>query len=463
MQEQFDVVVIGGGPGGYVAAIRAAQLKMKVALIEKEHLGGICLNWGCIPTKALLKVSEMYNAIQHCDVFGLAVKDVSFDMKKVVEYSRSVSEKLQSGVASLMKKNGVTVFKGFGRLAGAGKVAIDGEKAYILSAKNIILATGARPREIPALKIDGKNIWNYKHALMPDALPKKLLVVGSGAIGVEFASFYSAMGSDVTICEVASRIMANEDDEVSALAHKCFEKRGMKVLTKTEVLGATTSSSSVEVKIRMSDGNVVKEKFDKVISAVGIVANLENIGLEKTKAKVEKGIMKVDQYLRTDEPNLYAIGDIASAPWLAHKASHEAVVAVEHIAGLKPHKINPLNIPACTYTMPQVASIGLTEAKAKEQGYSIKVGKFPLYANGKAIAINETDGFIKTVVDSKTGELLGAHMIGAEVTEMIQGLAIARTLEATEAELIHTIFPHPTVSESIHESVLDVFNRAIHI
>lgn len=463
MAEQFDVIIIGGGPGGYVAAIRAAQLKLKVALIEKEHLGGICLNWGCIPTKALLKVSELFHLMNSCEVFGLKVKEVSFDMKKVVQYSRDVSEKLAKGVEILMKKNQVTVFKGFGKLLGSGKVSIEGTQNETIAGKNIIIATGARPREIPALKIDGEFIWNYKHALVPKELPKKLLVVGSGAIGAEFASFYHLMGSDVTICEVADRILQSEDSDISQFAHKCFEKRGIKILTKTEVLGTSISGKQVEAKIRGSDGKTVTEKFDKIISAVGIVANLENIGLEKTKVKVEKGIVSVDGYLRTAEPNVYAVGDIASAPWLAHKASHEAIIAVEHIACLKPHVMNFNNIPACTYTLPQIASIGLTEAKAKEKGHTLKVGKFPLYANGKAIAINETDGFVKTIFDAKTGEILGVHMIGAEVTEMIQGLAIAKTLEATEVELMHTIFPHPTVSETIHESVLDAFGKAVHM
>lgn len=461
MQEKFDVIIIGGGPGGYVAAIRAAQLKLKVALIEKEHLGGICLNWGCIPTKALLKVAEVLHTCQHAEQFGIKVGKVSFDLKKMVQYSRDVSAKLAKGVEGLMKKNGVKVFQGSGKISGKGEVTV-GEDQRILG-NNIIIATGARPRELPAIKFDGKLIWNYKHAMTPDKLPKSLLVVGSGAIGVEFASFYNMLGVEVTIMEILPQIMAQEDAEVAAAARKVFEKRGIKILVKTEVLQTMASSDHVKVKYRDEAGKAHDTRFDRVISAVGVVANTENLGLESTKVKVERGIIKTNEYLETDEPKVFAIGDVAAAPWLAHKASHEGILCVEKIAGQKVHPIKRENIPACTYSYPQVASLGLTEQAAREKYKDIKVGRFPLFANGKAIALAETEGFIKTIFDPKTGELLGAHMIGAEVTEMIQGYTIAKTMEATEADLMHTIFPHPTISEAMHESVLDAFGRVVHL
>lgn len=465
MNQKFDLVIIGGGPGGYVAAIRAAQLKLKVALVEREHLGGICLNWGCIPTKALLKSAEVYHTCKDASAaFGIKTKGVEFDLAAVVKRSREVSEKLSKGVAGLMKKNAITVIEGTGKLDGKNTVSVQSKSGSTkITATHIIIATGARSREIPTIKMDGKYIWSYKEAMLPDAMPKKLLVVGSGAIGSEFASFYHMLGADVTIMEVAPRILPHEDQEVSAFAAKAFSKRGIKLLTKTEVLQTNVKGKSVEVKYRDENGKTHDEMFDRVISAVGVVANIENLGLEKTKVKIERGVIKTDGYMQTDEPGVYAIGDVVSAPWLAHKASHEGVICVEKIAGLKPHPMKRENIPACTYTYPQVASIGLTEEAAKEKYKDIKVGRFPLYANGKAIAIDETDGFIKTIFDSKTGELLGAHMIGAEVTEMIQGFALAKTMEATEAEIMHTIFPHPTVSESMHESVLDAWERVIHL
>ncbi|MCE2992311.1 MAG: dihydrolipoyl dehydrogenase [Candidatus Jidaibacter sp.] len=464
MKEKFDVVIIGGGPGGYVAAIRAAQLKLKVALVEKEHLGGICLNWGCIPTKALLRVSEVLHTCKHAEQFGITVGKVDFDLAKMVKYSRDVADRLAKGVAGLMKKNGVKVFEGYGKIAGKGKVSITiSGKDQQIEASNIIIATGARPRELPTIKFDGKMIWNYKQAMTPDKLPKKLLIVGSGAIGVEFASFYNMLGVEVTIMEISKEILSNEDIEVSTLVHKLFEKRGIKILTKTEVVQTNPKGDVVLVKFRDEKGLVHDTEFDRVISAVGVVANTENIGLETTKVKLERGVIKTNEYLETDEPKVFAIGDVASAPWLAHKASHEAIICVEKIAGLKPHAMKRENIPACTYSYPQIASIGLTEAAAKEKYKDIKVGRFPFYANGKAIAMGETDGFVKTIFDPKTGELLGAHLVGAEVTEMIQGFAIAKNMEATEEEIMHTIFPHPTISESMHESVLDAFARVIHL
>lgn len=462
--EKFDLVVIGGGPGGYVAAIRAAQLGMKVALVEKEHLGGICLNWGCIPTKALLKVSEVYHSMQHADSFGISVQKVGFDLKKVVQYSRDISKKLASGVAGLMRKNKITVVEGFASFASSSKLVVKlntgGEQT--LEAKNFIIATGARPRELPTLKADGKLVWNYKHAMVPDAMPKKLLVVGSGAIGIEFASFYNYMGADVTVCELAPKILPNEDHEVSAYAKTCFEKRGMEFMLGAEVTKVEGKGGKALVSIRGGDGKVQVKEFDKVISAVGVVANIENLGLEKTKVQTEKGTIAVNEYLQTAEKHIYAIGDVVKGPWLAHKASHEGIIAVEHIKGLHVKPMNVANIPACTYCSPQIASIGLTEERAKAQGHKLRVGKFPLQANGKAIAISETDGFAKMIFDEKTGELLGAHLIGAEVTEMLQGISIAKYLECTEEELAHVIFPHPTISESIHEATLSALGRVIH-
>ncbi len=460
----FDVVVVGGGPGGYVAAIRASQLGLKTAVVEANHLGGICLNWGCIPTKALLRSSEIYHLMHHLDEYGLSAKDVSFDIKKVVERSRGVAKQLSGGIAHLLKKNKVTVFDGWGKLQGKGKLTVekDGKVIETLSAKHIILATGARARVLPGLEPDGKQVWTYREAMTPEKMPKSILVVGSGAIGIEFASFYKSMGAEVTVVEVMDRILPVEDEEISGMARKAFEKQGMKIKTGAKVTKLDKSSKGVKATIETPKG---KEElsFEIVISAVGIAANTENIGLEKTKVKLDRGHIITNEWLQTDEPNVYAIGDVAGAPWLAHKASHEGVICVEKIAGVKGvHPMNKSNIPGCTYAHPQVASLGLTEKAAKEQGYKIKVGRFPFIGNGKAIALGEPEGLVKTIFDEKTGELLGAHMIGAEVTEMIQGYGIAKTLETTEEDLMHTIFPHPTLSEMMHESVLSAYGKAIH-
>jgi dihydrolipoamide dehydrogenase len=460
----FEVVVVGAGPGGYVTAIRAAQLGLKTAIVEEKHLGGICLNWGCIPTKALLRTAEIFENIKHASEFGLIVKDFSFDTKKVVERSRKVAKQLNGGVGHLLKKNKVPVFDGRGRLAGPGKVSVskDGKPVADLSAKHIILATGARPRSLPGLEPDGKLIWTYFEAMVPESLPKSLLVVGSGAIGIEFASFYRSLGCEVIVCEILERILPVEDEEISAFARKQFEKQGMKIHTATTVKGLTKSNDAVTAKLE-GNGKSWEVKADRVILAVGIVGNVEDLGLEGTKVKVEKAHIVIDEWCRTGEPGVYAIGDVVGPPWLAHKASHEGVICVEKIAGVNDvHPLNVGNIPGCTYSRPQVASVGLTEAAAKENGYSVKVGRFPFIGNGKAIALGEPEGMVKTVFDARTGELLGAHMVGAEVTELIQGYGIARTMETTEAELIHTIFPHPTLSEMMHESVLDAYGRAVH-
>jgi dihydrolipoamide dehydrogenase len=460
----FDLIVVGGGPGGYVAAIRAAQLGIKTAVVEREHMGGICLNWGCIPTKALLRTSEVFGLIKHADAYGLSVKDVSYDSKKIVERSRKVAKQLSNGVSMLMRKNKITVFDGTAKLAGSGKlaVAMNDKSSQTLTYKNLIIATGARARNLPGLEADGKLIWTYKEAMVPPEFPKSLLVIGSGAIGIEFASFYRTMGAEVTVCEVLDRILPVEDEEVSVFAKRAFEKQGMKIFT-----GATVSlkkgANNVTATIKVGD-KTQEITVDRVISAVGIVGNVENLGLEGTKVKVEKTHIVIDQWGLTGEPNVYAIGDVAGPPWLAHKAMHEGVLVVEKIAGVKGvHPMKTENIPGCTYCQPQVASIGLTEAAAKAKGLQIKVGKFPFIGNGKAIALGEPEGFIKTIFDAKTGELLGAHMIGAEVTELIQGYSIAKTLETTEAELIATVFPHPTLSEMMHESVLAAYGRTLHI
>jgi dihydrolipoamide dehydrogenase len=456
--------VIGGGPGGYVAAIRAAQLGMKVAVIEREHLGGICLNWGCIPTKALLRTSEIYRTLHHLDEFGLSAKEIGYDTKKVVERSRKVAKQLSDGVKFLLRKNKVTVIDGSGKLAGKGKIAVtkDGKSIADVVAKNIILATGARARSLPGLEPDGKLVWTYKEAMVPAAMPKSLLVVGSGAIGIEFASFYRTMGAEVTVVEVLDRVLPVEDEEVSAFAAKQFEKQGMKILTSAKVTKLDKGKDSVKATIEQG-GKTSTMTVERVISAVGITGNVEDIGLEGTKVKVEKGHVVVDEWLKTGEPGVYAIGDLVGAPWLAHKASHEGVICVEKIAGLEHvQPLNVHNVPGCTYCTPQVASVGLTEARAKEGGRKVKVGRFPYIGNGKAIALGEPEGFVKTVFDAETGELLGAHMVGAEVTELIQGFVIAKTLETTESELMETIFPHPTLSEMMHESVLDAYGRAIH-
>jgi len=464
-ETNFDVVVVGGGPGGYVAAIRASQLGLKTALVEREHLGGICLNWGCIPTKALLRSAEVYHLMQHAEAFGLSAKDVKFDLSKIVERSRKVSSTLTGGIKGLMKKNKVTVFDGHGKLAGKGKLAVevDGKKVNELTAKHIILATGARARVLPGLEPDGKLVWTYKEALVPNTMPKSLLVVGSGAIGIEFASFFKTLGAEVTVVEVMDRILPVEDEEISKFAHKAFEKQGMKIHTGTTVKGLKKGKDDVTVTLE-AGGKTTEVTVDRVILAVGIVGNTENLGLEGTKVKVDKTHIVVNQWSATDEPGVYAIGDLTGPPWLAHKASHEGVICVEKIAGQKDvHPLNTKNIPGCTYCHPQVASVGMTEKAAKEKGLNIKVGRFPFMGNGKAIALGEPEGLVKTIFDAKTGELLGAHMIGAEVTEMIQGYAIARTMEGTELDLMHTVFPHPTLSEMMHESVLDAFGKVIHM
>ncbi|WP_435642148.1 dihydrolipoyl dehydrogenase [Micavibrio aeruginosavorus] len=461
----FDVVVIGSGPGGYVAAIRAAQLGMKTAVVEASHLGGICLNWGCIPTKALLRSAEVYHLMNHANDFGLSATGVSFDLKKIVDRSRAVSKQLSGGIGHLMKKNKITVFEGWGKLAGKGKVTVEKDKKVVdtLSAKHIILATGARARVLPGLEPDGKLVWTYREALVPDVMPKSLLVVGSGAIGIEFASFFRTLGADVTVAEVMDRVMPVEDEEISAIARKSFEKQGMKIMTGVKVTKLEKGKDNVTAHIEVG-GKVEKITVDRVIMAVGIVANIENIGLENTKVKTERGQIVTDEYLRTAEPGIYAIGDVAGAPWLAHKASHEGVVCVEKIAGEKDvHPIKRENIPGCTYCHPHVASVGLTEAKAKEAGYTVKVGKFPFIGNGKAIALGDPEGMVKTVFDAKTGELLGAHMVGPEVTELIHAFVVGKTMEATELDFMHTIFPHPTLSEAIHESVLAAYGKVIHI
>jgi dihydrolipoamide dehydrogenase len=461
--QNFDLAVIGAGPGGYVAAIRAAQLGMKVAVIERDQLGGICLNWGCIPTKALLRTSEIYHTLHHLDEYGLSAKDISYDATKVVARSRKVAKQLSDGVKFLLKKNKVTVIDGVARLAGRGRIAItkDGKALDGVIARHIILATGARARSLPGLEPDGKLVWTYKEAMIPTAIPKSLLVVGSGAIGIEFASFYRTMGAEVTVVEVLDRVLPVEDEDVSAFARRAFEKQGIKILTSAKVAKLDRGKDSVKATIEQASGKT-EITVDRVILAIGITGNVEDIGLEGTKVKVEKGHVVVDQWLQTGEPGVYAIGDLVGAPWLAHKASHEGVICVEKIAGLHVLPLNVLNIPGCTYCTPQVASVGLTEARAKEGGRKLKVGRFPYIGNGKAIALGEPEGFVKTIFDAETGELLGAHMIGAEVTELIQGFTIAKTLETTESELMETIFPHPTLSEMMHESVLDAYGRAIH-
>ncbi len=467
-ENSFDLVVVGGGPGGYVSAIRAAQLGLKAAVVEREHLGGICLNWGCIPTKALLRTAEVYHLMQNAADFGLSADNVGFDLAKVVKRSRKVAGQLNRGIGGLLKKNKVAVFDGQGALAGgkagARKVAVtkDGAAVAELTGKHVILATGARARALPGLEPDGKLIWTYREAMVPEEMPKSLLVVGSGAIGIEFASFYNDLGAEVTVVEVLDRVLPVEDAEISALAEKAFKKQGMKVHTSATVKSLTAGKNSVRAVIEKG-GKTEEITVDRVILAVGIVGNVEDIGLEGTKVRVEKTHILTNEWLETDEPGVYAIGDITGPPWLAHKASHEGVICVEKIAGVD--HVRPLDvsaIPGCTYCRPQIASIGLTEAKAGEGGRKIKIGRFPFMGNGKAIALGEPEGLVKTIFDAKTGELLGAHMIGAEVTELIQGYGVAKTLESTEAELMHAIFPHPTLSEMMHESVLDAYGRAIH-
>jgi dihydrolipoamide dehydrogenase len=462
--ESFDLVVVGGGPGGYVAAIRAAQLGMKTALVERENLGGICLNWGCIPTKALLRASEINHLLHSLDAYGFAADNIRFDFQKVVKRSRNVAGQLSNGVKGLLRKNKVTVFDGHAKLAGPGKLSVtkDGKPVAELAAKSIILATGARARVLPGMEPDGRLIWTYREALVPPAQPKRLIVIGSGAIGSEFASFYLNMGSEVTLIEVVDRILPVEDEEISTFVHKSFTKQGMKVLTGAKVQGVRKGTDEITAIIEVN-GKVQEITADRLISAVGIVGNVEDLGLEGTQVKVDRTHVVTDPFGATGEPGVYAIGDLTGPPWLAHKASHEGIITVEAIAGLHPHAMDVLNIPGCTYCRPQVASVGLTEKRAKELGHEVRVGRFPFIGNGKAIALGEPEGLVKTVFDAKTGELLGAHMVGPEVTEMIQGYGIARTLETTEAELMHSVFPHPTVSETMHEAVLDAYGRVIHI
>ncbi|MEN2976168.1 dihydrolipoyl dehydrogenase [Tistrella sp. BH-R2-4] len=462
--DDYDVAIIGGGPGGYVAAIRAGQLGLRTVVIEEKHLGGICLNWGCIPTKALLRASEVWTLINHARDFGISVEKPSFDLAAIVKRSRDVAKTLSQGVAHLLKKNKVEVIDGRGRLKGPGKVEVDGAKGKrSITADHIILATGARPRIVKGLEPDGERIWTYREAMVPESLPKSLLVVGSGAIGIEFASFYRALGVEVTVVELLDRILPVEDEEISAMARKAFEKQGIKILTGTQVKGLDKGRDGVSARLEDAKGKAQTLKVDRVIVAIGIVGNTDDLGLETTKVEVDRGQIKVGPYLETAEPGIYAIGDVAGAPWLAHKASHEGVICVEALAGGENvHPMTRENIPGCTYATPQVASVGLTEAKAKETGREIKVGRFPYRGNGKALAMGEPEGMVKTIFDAATGELLGAHMIGAEVTELIQGYVVAKSMEGTELDLIHAIFPHPTLSEMMHESVLDAFGRAIH-
>ncbi|MFZ5930773.1 MAG: dihydrolipoyl dehydrogenase [Pseudomonadota bacterium] len=460
----YDVAVIGSGPGGYVAAIRAAQLGLSVAIIERDQLGGVCLNWGCIPTKALLRSAEVYHLTQHLDAFGLVADNVRFDAAKIVKRSRDVAARLNGGVKHLLKKNKVTVIEGVATLAGKGKISVTANgKAQEVMSKNIILATGARARQMPGLETDGKLVWSYREAMVPAAIPPSLLVVGSGAIGIEFASFYRTMGADVTVVEVLDRVLPVEDAEISALARKAFEKQGMKIHTGASVKSLTHGADTVTASIDLGGGKMQSLTVARVIMAVGIAGNVENLGLEAAGVKVEKTHVAVNEWCETGVPGIYAIGDLAGPPWLAHKASHEGVICAERIAGVKGlHPLETKNVPGCTYCMPQVASVGMTEAAAKTAGHEVRVGRFPFAGNGKAIALGDTEGLVKTVFDAKTGELLGAHMIGAEVTELIQGYCVAKTLETTESELMHTIFAHPTLSEMMHESVLDAYGRVIH-
>ena len=463
-ETNFDIVVIGAGPGGYVAAIRAAQLGMKAAVVEREHLGGICLNWGCIPTKALLRCSEINHLLHGLDAFGFAAKDISFDLQKVVKRSRTVAGQLSAGVKHLLRKNKVTVIDGHARLEGGGRITVSVKNGggQTIVAPHIIIATGARARSLPGLEPDGRMVWTYKEAMIPEAMPKSLLVVGSGAIGIEFASFYRNMGAEVTVVEILERILPVEDEEISAFARKAFEKQGMKIHTAAKVEALEKNADSVTATVGGKDGQT-QVTVDRVILAIGIAGNVEDIGLENTKVRTDRGHIVVDEWLRTDEPGVYAIGDVVGPPWLAHKASHEGVICVEKIAGVNDvHPLDTTNVPGCTYCMPQIASVGLTEEAARQTGREVRVGRFPYIGNGKAIALGEPEGMVKTVFDAGTGELLGAHMIGAEVTELIQGFAVAKTLETTETELMHAVFPHPTLSEMMHESVLDAYDRAIH-
>lgn len=460
--KSYDVIVIGAGPGGYVAAIRASQLGKRVAIVEREHLGGICLNWGCIPTKAMLRSAEVFHLMHRAKEFGLKAEGIGYDLDAVVKRSRKVAGQLTSGIGHLMKKNKVDVVMGAGSVPAPGKVLVKTDKGTEeLTAPDIILATGARARELPGLEADGDLVWTYKHALTPKRMPKKLLVIGSGAIGIEFASFFNTLGAETTVVEVMDRILPVEDAEISAFAKKAFEKQGMKIMAKSMVKKLDRAKGKVTAHIE-TGGKAEKHDFDTVISAVGIVANTEGLGLDALGVKLDRGHVVTDEYCRTGIKGVWAIGDLVAGPWLAHKASHEGVMVAEMIAGGHPHPVKPESIAGCTYCHPQVASVGLTEAKAKERGHKVKVGRFPFIGNGKAIALGEPEGMIKTIFDEGTGELLGAHMVGAEVTELIQGYVVGRTLETTEAELMETVFPHPTLSEMMHESVLDAYGRALH-
>ncbi|MEE4119512.1 MAG: dihydrolipoyl dehydrogenase [Paracoccaceae bacterium] len=463
-EQDFDMIVIGAGPGGYVAAIRGAQLGLKVACVEREHMGGICLNWGCIPTKAMLRSAEVYHLMERAKDYGLKADGIGYDLDAVVKRSRGIAKQLNSGVGHLLKKNKVATIIGEASVPAKGRVTVKTDKGTEnLTAKHIVLATGARARELPGLEADGDLVWTYKHALVPPRMPKKLLVIGSGAIGIEFASFYNALGADVTVVEVMDRILPVEDEEISAFAQKSFEKQGMTIRKKAIVKGLDRGKGKVTAHID-AEGKLEKAEFDTVISAVGIVGNTEGLGLEKLGVKVEKTHVVTDPYCRTGIEGVWAIGDLAGAPWLAHKASHEGVMVAELIAGKNDvHPVSPDRIPGCTYCQPQIASVGLTEAQAREKGHEVRVGRFPFIGNGKALALGEPEGMVKTVFDAQTGELLGAHMVGAEVTELIQGYAVGQTLETTEEELMNTVFPHPTLSEMMHESVLDAYDRVIHI
>ena len=470
LTDTYDLIVLGSGPGGYVAAIRAAQLGLKTAIVERENLGGICLNWGCIPTKALLRSAEIFHYMQHAGEYGLKAAEISADIDAVVKRSRGVAKQLNQGIGHLMKKNKITIHMGDGKLIAANKLSVtkDG-KTEDLSAKNIIIATGARARDLPFAKADGKRIWTYRHAMVPPEMPTKLLVIGSGAIGIEFASFYNDMGAKVTVVEMLDRIVPVEDEEVSAFLAAALKKQSMDIRPSTGVQKITETGAGLTAEIKAKDGTITTEEFSHVIVAVGIVPNVENIGLETLGIEPDKRFhIKTDAMCRTNVPGVYAIGDVTAPPWLAHKASHEGVIAAEAIAqafgntDVHPHAMNPLNIPGCTYCHPQIASVGLTEAKAKDAGYKVRVGKFPFIGNGKAIALGEAEGFIKTVFDEATGELLGAHMIGAEVTELIQGYTIGKQAELVEQDFMQTVFPHPTLSEMMHESVLGAYGKALH-
>ena len=472
MTDTFDAIVVGGGPGGYVCAIRCAQLGMKTAVVERDRLGGICLNWGCIPTKALLRSAEVYRNMQHASAYGLKAEGLSFDANAVVQRSRGVAKRLNDGVTFLLKKNKVAVIWGAAKLSGAGRVSVSAVEtaapkgalgAGDYQAKHIILATGARPRVLPGLEPDRDRIWTYFEAMNPPAMPKSLVVVGSGAIGIEFASFYRAFGAEVTVVEVLPQILPVEDAEIAAFARKSLEKQGLRILTGAKVERVAKSATGITAHVVDDKGARHEIAAERLISAVGVVGNVEGLGLETLGVKIERGTIVTDGLGRTSAPGLYAIGDVAGPPMLAHKAEHEGVVCIEAIKGLDVHPLDKAKIPGCTYCHPQIASVGLTEAKARETGREIKVGRFPFIGNGKAIALGEDQGLVKTIFDAKTGQLLGAHMVGAEVTELIQGFVIAMQLETTEEDLMHTVFPHPTLSEMMHESVLDAFGRAVHV